>query len=534
VAKLTVEQFRQYLAERPAPKPEKPKRPLGETLRGSKPTTPEQITAYNSARTRLYRERKRNALPEHLRSKQRPRIDLSPEEQRRRLYKAIKNPSMSYTVPPGEYTPYTAKEKQVDDHSATYLRLYNLARVTKTSNHRTAYVAPTNPKRKPRHPWGRLGRPAVERRWAGGTTIRPSILRKNKLLSKSPRLTPTIPRGTLTQTMLHEIMDYVPHLGEFWWISGQRTGSPAGYDRHLTHTREHKGAKYPAHAPKRFTDPYAGLRPQRATSPHPPRSYPGGRIITGRTRELHPIDAQGNAICKPTVRLPIHTDTRGPNGVIHTHHDHHLVRPYNPMRVITVGGVTYPAWQLAILWMGAGYTWTQAYDLTPVSKCNSEPDNNTLLTAYTLDNKPAPPVFRDGNTLNLSWDNIRPDLPPIMPNQEMLIAAQAKYDRKYAKLKQQERTFKALSAENKRKAISDKIRKERIQREKRQLRESTKYNQDKCITKTTFNKVQNKWIVAIPTLKNTQTFFTYEDALAYHTDTINTIRLRAETKKRKK
>jgi hypothetical protein len=143
-------------------------------------------------------------------------------------------------------------------------------------------------------------------------------------------------------------------------------------------------------------------------------------------------------------------------------------------------------------------------------------------------------VFRDGNTLNLSWDNIRPDLPPIMPNQEMLIAAQAKYDRKYAKLKQQERTFKALSAENKRKAISDKIRKERIQREKRQLRESTKYNQDKCITKTTFNKVQNKWIVAIPTLKNTQTFFTYEDALAYHTDTINTIRLRAETKKRKK
>ena len=501
------------------------------------PLTPEQITAYNTSRTRDYRERQRIKLG----TKCRPRANLTRREQLDRLYKAINRPAMSYTVPPGEhYYPHPTG----DTHSAEYTRLYNLARHNpQLTKEKAEYRPRTTPYvRKSRRCNGRLGRPVKETRWSGlAPTIRPSILRKNKLLSKSvhrpngdaPR--PAIPRGTLTQTMLHEIMDYVPHLGEFWWISGQRTGNEAGYDRHLTHTREHKGAKYPAHAPKRFADPYAGLRPQRATSPHPPRSYPGGHIITGRTRELHPVDKNNNPICKPAIKLTIHTTTRDANGLEHITHDFHLVRPYNPMRVITVGGVTYPAWQLAILWMGAGCKWLYAYGAvapTPVPsradlreqvgegcKGNDEPDTNVDLTFTMLDGRPAPPVFRDGNTLNLTWDNIRPDLPPIMPTQEMLIAAQRKYDKKYAKLKQQERTFKALSAENKRKALSDKMRKERIAREKRQLRESTKYNQDKCITKTTFNKVQNKWVVAIP-YQEKQVFFSEADAIAHHTQVI--------------
>jgi hypothetical protein len=475
--------------------------------------TPEQITAYNTARTREWRQRKRDKLPEALRAKCRVRLELSTREQLDRLYKTINRPAMTYTVPPGEdYIP----KPPVDPHSTEYYRLYDLARHTPYlgGKDKPNYVPRTTPYiRKPRRYGGRLGRPIKETRWLGtAPTIRPDILRKIKQThALIPRAKPTIPRGTLTQTMLHDVLDYAPHLGEFYWIAGGHTGNLAGYERHNTPTRLHKGAKYPHHAPKRFPDPHLGLRPQRPAS-----------IITGRTQEHHPIDAHGNPICKPTKRLAIRTVTRLPDGTTHTEHDHHLVRPYNPMRVITVGGVTYPAWQLAILWMGAGYTFDLQYNSIPVPHYNDEPDKNTLLIAHTLNNKPAPPVFRDGNTLNLKWDNIRPDLAPIYPTEEMLSAAQAKFDKKYAKLKQQERTFHALSAENKRKAISDKYRKQRIAREKRQLHETTKYDASKCITETTFNKVQNKWIVAIP-YQEKQVFFSEADAIAHHTQAIATL-----------
>ena len=528
---LTLEQFRQYLAERPAPKPKKPKDEFA--FRGNKPTTPEQIT-------RLYRERKRNALPEHLRPKQRPRLDLSPEEQRRRLYKTVNRP------------------KAVPDHSTEYWRLYDLARHNpQLSKDKPNYVPRTTPYvRKPRY-GKRLGRRIKETRWSGtAATLRPHIARQIRqahgLISRKP---PAIPRGTLTQTQLHAVLDYVPHLGEFWWIAGQHTGSEAGYVQHQTFTRPHKGAKNPAHASKRFPDPHLGLRPQRATSPHPPRSYPGGRILTGRTREQHPVDRHNNPICKPCITLPIHTDTRGPDGLIHRHEDHHLVRPYNPLRVITVGGVTYPAWQLAILWMGAGYVFDFQYNSIPVPSrvgqrqlsdegCEvfvPSPDNNTLLTATRLPqrasdlskmlcndpndrskatyNSPAAPVFRDGNTLNLCWDNIRPDTAPIYPSHDDLLKAQRKFNALYKRKLQKERQFQAMTAQEKRNHLSNQARKERINKERAQHRAIHKYDLDKCIISQPFNRVQNKWVVQIP-CKPKSTFFSYDDALAHYTETM--------------
>jgi len=167
------------------------------------PLTPEQIAAYNVARVQECRERKRNALPEHLRPKRRNRYpELPAKEQLNRLYKAINRPALTYTVPPGEH--YFPHPKD-DGHSAEYWRLYNLARYDPNplGKPRSEYIVPTNPKRKPRRRDIRLGHPAVETKWSGTTTLRPHIARQIKqahgLISRKP---PAIPRGTLTQTQL--------------------------------------------------------------------------------------------------------------------------------------------------------------------------------------------------------------------------------------------------------------------------------------------------------------------------------------------
>ena len=476
------------------------------------PLTPEQIAAYNYARLVEHRDRKN---PDRVRYA--PRQRLTPEQQLEKLNKI--RIQGAFVSQPKLLTP---AEKARDD---AYWRLYDLARTQPGK----PKVKPLRGPHKAKRP---SGRPVVDQNyWSGTATILPHIATKaaaiTRLLNqaKRKRYPPSVPRGKLTQTFLHALLDYDPATGHFQWISGPLTGNIAGYDYHANYLHVHKGNKHPSHDPLVTPDPYQGLKPQSPHSPTPPAYYRGGSIITaGHNRG--PIDGNGLPIYKPAVRLPVHTTTTDPvTGLIATTHDFHLVRPYNPMRHISVRGHDYPAWQLAILWMGAGAHFTMQYlGQTPVPAI-ADPEINTSLTFTQLDNRPAKPVFRDGNTLNLAWENIRPDLPPIYPTQDDLAKAQHKFNKQYRRDKQKQQHWASLTKPQKKEFLTNKAEQDKLRKENNFNNRLERYKRPNCITVRAFNIMQNEWIVHIPHTEP-KSFFSELEANAYYDATIALLKQR--------
>jgi hypothetical protein len=82
--------------------------------------------------------------------------------------------------------------------------------------------------------------------------------------------------------------------------------------------------------------------------------------------------------------------------------------------MVTILGKKYPAQQIAYLWMGAGGDWDYSQGLDNVQRI---PEHITsaphgLKYYCPITNKPKRVPCRDGNKLNLTWDNIKPNIIP--------------------------------------------------------------------------------------------------------------------------
>jgi len=110
------------------------------------------------------------------------------------------------------------------------------------------------------------------------------------------------------------------------------------------------------------------------------------------------------------------------------------------------------------------------------------PETNTAMTYPSLiSNKPTLPLFRDGNTQNLAWENIKP-VPPTTEELQNQAKRKLKPRKKYAR--------------------------SRVPRIKY---ENTAEN---CIKEIAFNALNTQFVVKIP-YKKSATFFTYDEALAF-------------------
>jgi hypothetical protein len=99
--------------------------------------------------------------------------------------------------------------------------------------------------------------------------------------------------------------------------------------------------------------------------------------------------------------------------VIHTYY----LLPIPPSKgypMVTILGKKYPAQQIAYLYMGVGGDWDYSKGLDNVQRI---PEHITCapygLKYYCpITNKPKRVPCRDGNKLNLTWDNIKPNITP--------------------------------------------------------------------------------------------------------------------------
>ena len=315
--------------------------------------------------------------------------------------------------------------------------------------------------------------------WAPTTARDPKLIRliqrteKRYLASKKKyKPVPAIPRGTLTQAVLRTLVEYQPDSGNFIWLTGRNAGLVAGVFKRILYHASHAG--------KRHVDKHRGIPPTdprryRSNKPKPCR---GGSIIKGVNASTR--GHQKNAV----LRTYKHRDPK--TGSITEHH--YFVRPYEPSLTLRIGGVVYPGWQLAYLYMGAGGVWDYPTPNSPPNDIilpqirTSTPETNTALTYPALKtNRPTRVNFRDHNTLNLAWENIKPE-PPTAAELQKFINSYVNPRRKRVK-----------------------------------SRANNIITPEKCIKKVMFNKLTPQFTVKLPNVKE-RIFWTYDDAMTYYTE----------------
>lgn len=199
----------------------------------------------------------------------------------------------------------------------------------------------------------------------------------------------------LTQERLQHAIYYDPIAGTFERNEGQLAG---------------KLVKIQVQSPKK-------LRKQSTTTMQVKAQWykptaPTGYNIINKERYLA-VKASGELAFERTYLTRNLDQTSIYATVIHTYY----LLPIPPSKgypMVTILGKKYPAQQIAYLYMGAGGDWDYSKGLDNVQRI---PEHITsaphgLKYYCPITNKPKRVPCRDGNKLNLAWDNIKPNITP--------------------------------------------------------------------------------------------------------------------------
>lgn len=199
----------------------------------------------------------------------------------------------------------------------------------------------------------------------------------------------------LTQERLQHAIYYDPIAGTFERNEGQLAG---------------KLVKIQVQSPKK-------LRKQSTTTMQVKAQWykptaPTGYNIINKERYLA-VKASGELAFERTYLTRNLDQTSIYATVIHTYY----LLPIPPSKgypMVTILGKKYPAQQIAYLYMGAGGDWDYSQGLDNVQRITEHITSAPHGLKYycPITNKPKRVPCRDGNKLNLAWDNIKPNITP--------------------------------------------------------------------------------------------------------------------------
>lgn len=202
---------------------------------------------------------------------------------------------------------------------------------------------------------------------------------------------PKQPKTLLTQEQLQHHLYYDQELGTFEWQTGALAGKLAGHVQKQVTT-----------APKKQN------QIDKTKLPRTPTKLAGYYIVSQE------------AYLTATARNPKQTDIvmqyyaqRVPRSDTTTTDRLTRVPYYLKKRKahldISLLGTEYPAQHLAYLYMGAGGDWNYTNGLDNAYRVNTTTAPQGLRLYCHKTNKPKRMPCRDGNALNLRWENIKPD-----------------------------------------------------------------------------------------------------------------------------
>lgn len=205
----------------------------------------------------------------------------------------------------------------------------------------------------------------------------------------------------LTQEQLKHHLYYDPEEGTFEWQTGSLAGKRAGRvvmppSKPPKHTKHTKHTKHPNAKDK-------------SKLPRKPARLSGYHIVSEEAYLTAQAQAQ-NQKGRQTDIYRLFYAKKAPQGAT----DELIRVPYylkknNPYVRIVLLGKEYTANQLAYLYMGAGGDWNYTRGIDNAYRVNTTVAPEGLKLYDHKTNKPRRKPCRDGDPLNLRWDNIKPD-----------------------------------------------------------------------------------------------------------------------------
>jgi hypothetical protein len=218
-----------------------------------------------------------------------------------------------------------------------------------------------------------------------------NIKRAVKKALKAPVVSDTTPIQLLTQELLQHHLYYDQELGTFEWQTGALAGKLAG------------------HVQKQVT---TALKKQnqidKTKLPRTPTKLAGYYIVsqeaylTATARNPKQTDIVMQYYAQKVPR----SDTTATDRLTRVPY---YLKKRKAHVDISLLGTEYPAQHLAYLYMGAGGDWNYTNGLDNAYRVNTTTAPQGLRLYCHKTNKPKRMPCRDGNALNLRWENIKPD-----------------------------------------------------------------------------------------------------------------------------
>ena len=233
-----------------------------------------------------------------------------------------------------------------------------------------------------------------------------TIQRAVKKALKAPVVSDTTPTQLLTQELLQHHLYYDQELGTFEWNEGSLAGTIVKFTAALA-------------KPMKPQNPYTlPIKPRN----HRP-SHAGYSVVSmetylteverAKSSKIGAIGAKNARFAyarQYLIRNPDKTSALATIKVTYYVLSHKESQQY-PSITLKVGTTRrkYPAQHLAYLYMGAGGDWNYTNGLDNAYRVNTTTAPQGLRLYCHKTNKPKRMPCRDGNPLNLKWENIKPD-----------------------------------------------------------------------------------------------------------------------------
>ena len=217
-------------------------------------------------------------------------------------------------------------------------------------------------------------------------------LLKTHIAIKAKRIISTMPKITvplLTSEWVQTRLAYDPEDGSFIWNDGRNEGKSCGMVQRTTKAPRAQNMQRLPIKSRKYKPSITGyyVVSEQAYKDHMqnPKDYPT------------PVYARYYLIRTPKTELYA------------TKRVTYYIKPHQPTQMIHLRGRDYPANQIAYLYMEAGGSWDYSKGLDNACRVNTTQAPEGLHNYDPRTNKVKRIPCRDGNALNLKWDNIKPE-----------------------------------------------------------------------------------------------------------------------------
>ena len=225
------------------------------------------------------------------------------------------------------------------------------------------------------------------------------VLIKKHIATKAKKIISTLPKKSvpvLTSYYVQTRLAYDPEEGTFIWNDGRNEGKPCGMVRCTTKVPRAQNMQRLPLKSKKYRPSLSGYYLVTESA------YNEYCQLKETTRyknnnDLTPIYARHYLIRTPKTDLYA------------TKRMTYYLKPYMPTPVIRIQNANYPANQIAYLYMEAGGDWDYSQGLDKMHRINTTVAPEGLHCYDPRTNKRVHIPCRDGDKLNLKWDNIKPE-----------------------------------------------------------------------------------------------------------------------------